>query len=187
MGWKPQANHPLANPLVTPKGQTLQRIAGSRQGPLIIAACYVTLFGAATFISAQLSGVHWEHLAIYTLLFIWVIRAYTLGVFISETSVKIRGWFRTFELPHDSISAIGIRGYSGLMNRFTQGSLDPLHLFVYMLVIEKADGREIELPSTASSRRQARAAIRAIHDCFPTIRVRASDLDQTSRPGRHTQ
>lgn len=163
----------------------MKRVPGTRRGPIVIASSYVMLLGGATGVSVAVTGLAWEQTAIFGLLLLWLVRAATVGVFTGTRDLKIRGWFRTVRLRSDSIERMEIRGYSGLMNRFTEGGLDPLHLFVRMLVIIMKDGTERDFPSTAMSARQAKKVLLGIVSSFPVIRHGPSDIAQHSVRGKH--
>jgi hypothetical protein len=175
----------FANSLVITRGKRMKRVPGTRRGPIVIASSYVLLLGGATGVSVAVTGLAWEQTAIFGLLLLWLVRAATVGVFIGTRDLKIRGWFRTVRLRSDSIERVEIRGYSGLMNRFTEGGLDPLHLFVRMFVIIMKDGREREFPSTAMSARQSRKTLARIVSSFPGIRRGPNDVAQASVQGKH--
>ncbi|MCJ1715165.1 hypothetical protein [Curtobacterium sp. VKM Ac-2922] len=167
------------------KGERMKRVPGTRSGPLTVASAYTLLLGGATGISVALDGLRREQVVIFGILIAWLIRAATVGLFVGAHSMKIRGWFRTVLLPVESVERMDVRGYSGLMNRFTAGGLDPFHLFLRMFVFTIKDGVEREFPSTVSTSRQTQKALRAVVDRFPQLNTDPGALLRSSSPGRH--
>lgn len=79
-------------------------------------------------------------------LFLWVFRGLFVGVVVDGETVTRRGWFRDQHLPAKDLTGVGSRGYSGMLNRFSES------IAVVMPTLRTASGGEIGLPELAGTR-----------------------------------
>lgn len=155
-----------------PSSRRLRRITGTRRASIWFALVFNVLFDAALAVPvpSDLSPFPWMALGFASALLLWLVRAFFMGVLISDRTLRVHGWYHFRDFPIESIERLEIDGYSGGLNGNLQSNIDPFYRYGRMLVL-RINGKEKEFPTALFSRRTADRVQESLLAVAPWIRL----------------
>lgn len=128
-------------------------LRGSALGVRVAGSIFGIFWGSLTILISFGALNWWICIPAYPLLLFLIIRPWFMGIWLEESAVIVRSWFRHYKFTRGSVEAVELEPYTGFAG-FAVGWV-PFCGSIRMLAIKKLNGKEVWLPSTVSRRNRA--------------------------------
>lgn len=142
-----------------------ERIPGSARGARVGGLLVAAFFGSALYLptlAADWSLPETRSALLFVPLFVFlIVRPWFMGIWLTDDSVLLRGWFRKTEIPTSHVEGVTLARYSGLLSYGSIGWI-PFAGSIAVVKIREATGRRRDFPGTVGRRRTVGAVARRI-------------------------